>query len=473
MLPPNSLLDVETALRLADTLVAQQMGQHLTTLQSQILQSVWLGQTYEEISVAYHCSEPHIRRVGASLWQILSQATGEEVSKKNLRAALDRYYKQHQGAIDETAIVASSSLQENAGSHLSVSLLSAISQSKLPEVHSADLPFPEGQVELGSPFYIERPPLEAKCYQEVLRPGCLIRIKAPHQMGKTSLLVRLLHFAQQQQYHTVSLNLQLVDSKTLQNLDSFLQWFGAVVTHKLQLTLKLEHYWNDIFGSKTSCKDYFEQYLLAQITQPLVIALDNVDEILNYPEIADQFFSLLRAWFEEARNSEIWQRMRLVLVYATEDYISLNINHSPFNVGVPIELPNFNCEQIQLLADRHCLSWSTHQAEQLLIYTGGHPYLVRLALYHMACYQISLSNWLSLSPTEIEPFSNHLRKHLLVLEQQPELITALKSLLRSLNPVRLKQSELFKLSRMGLLRLQDNQATFSCDLYRQYFSNYL
>ncbi|NEO49996.1 MAG: hypothetical protein F6K55_40285, partial [Moorea sp. SIO4A3] len=36
-------------------------------------------------------------------------------------------------------------------------------------------------------IYIERPPVEARCYQEIVKPGALIRIKAPKRMGKTLL----------------------------------------------------------------------------------------------------------------------------------------------------------------------------------------------------------------------------------------------------------------------------------------------
>jgi hypothetical protein len=46
---------------------------------------------------------------------------------------------------------------------------------------------PEGQVPLESAFYVERPPIESDCYETIIRPGALIRVKAPRQMGKSSL----------------------------------------------------------------------------------------------------------------------------------------------------------------------------------------------------------------------------------------------------------------------------------------------
>ena len=60
------------------------------------------------------------------------------------------------------------------------------------------LEYPEGQMQVNSPFYIERPPIEARCYEQIAQPGALIRIKAPRQMGKSSLLARILHKAEQQ-----------------------------------------------------------------------------------------------------------------------------------------------------------------------------------------------------------------------------------------------------------------------------------
>jgi hypothetical protein len=86
--------------------------------------------------------------------------------------------------------------------------------------------------------------------------------------------------------------------------------------------------------------------LLPEIETPLVLGLDEVDEVFRYPAIADDFFGLLRAWYEEASygsgDSELWERLRLIVVHSTEVYLPLDVNQSPFNVGLPIELPEFN-----------------------------------------------------------------------------------------------------------------------------------
>lgn len=46
-------------------------------------------------------------------------------------------------------------------------------------------PLPNEQDEF---IYVERPPIEPDCYQEILQPGALIRIEAPDKIGKTLLI---------------------------------------------------------------------------------------------------------------------------------------------------------------------------------------------------------------------------------------------------------------------------------------------
>ncbi len=226
-----------------------------------------------------------------------------------------------------------------------------------------------------SAFYIERPALDSRCYEAIIKPGAFIRIKAPWQMGKTSLMKRILHHGSQQSYRTVYISFQLADSTVFADLDKFLRWFSAIVTLELQLPDRHTDYWHNykIFGSKVSCKFYFERYLLANIISPLVLGLDEVGRVLQYPELTSDFFGILRAWHEEAKNREIWRKLRLVVAHSTEVYAPMDINQSPFNGGLPIELPELNQVQAKELAQRYGLDWSDSQVEQLMAMVGGIP----------------------------------------------------------------------------------------------------
>lgn len=132
---------------------------------------------------------------------------------------------------------------------------------------------PEGQVPLDSAFYIERPPIEERCYETIIKRGALIRIKAPRQMGKSSLMLRILNHTVEQGCRAVLLNLQASGGKVLSSLDSFLYWFCARITRKLNLPNKLDEYWQGPMGGNDKCTDYFEYYLLEAISSPLVLCL--------------------------------------------------------------------------------------------------------------------------------------------------------------------------------------------------------
>ena len=332
---------------------------------------------------------------------------------------------------------------------------------------------PEGQVNLASAFYVERPPIESRCYETILHSGALIRIKAPRQMGKTSLMARILNHASNSGFQSVPLSFQLADTKIFADLDKFLKWFCANVGRRLRLPNRLNDYWDDIFGSKDNCTAYFEEYLLENISSPLALGLDEVDCIFQYPEIAGDFFGLLRAWHEDAKNREVWQKLRLVVVHSTEVYIPLSINQSPFNVGLPIELPEFTPQQVYDLTRWHDWDWDMSQVEQLMSMVGGHPYLIRLALYHISRQDITLVKLLETAPTEAGLYGDHLRRHLWNLQQYPELVAAMKEVVAAAQPIRLESLPAFKLHSMGVVNLQGNDVTPRCDLYRLYFCDRL
>jgi class 3 adenylate cyclase len=335
----------------------------------------------------------------------------------------------------------------------------------------------KGQVPLDSPFYVERHPIELLCYETVLQPGALIRIKAPRQMGKTSLMARILHSARAHGLKTIILSFQLADATVFTDLTRFLQWFCAIATRSLGLPNQLAEYWDDIFGSSYNCTDYFENYLLPRINSPLVLALDEVDVVFNYPEIATDFFGLLRAWYEKAKygdkGSEIWQKLRLLVVHSTEVYIPLNINQSPFNVGLSVELPEFTVLQVQDLANQYELDWRREHVEQLMASIGGNPYLVQVALYHLSYEDIKLDELLEKTIDETGIYSDYLRRQLWNLKQYPDLASSLMRVVMSPTPVELEPVQAFKLKSMGLVRGRNQQVLPSCDLFRQYFSDRL
>jgi hypothetical protein len=358
----------------------------------------------------------------------------------------------------------------------------------VPAVESVDLPplpvaepelqqEPGGSIPLKSGLYVERPPIEAECFATILQePGALIRIRAPRQMGKTSLMARILNHARENGCEAIPISFQVADSPLFMKLDSLLRWFCEQVGRRLKRLKALDDYWIGS-GSKDKCKAYFEECLLVELDCPLVLGLDEVDLVFPYPQVADDFFALLRFWYEAARygdlSSERWENLRVVVVHSTEPYVPLNINQSPFNVGKRVELPEFTAEQVQDLAQRYGLSGFSNLVETLMALVGGHPYLVRKALYHLRRQDVTLASLQESAHTEAGIYSDHLRRHLLNLQGVPGLPETLRQVVTQDCPLDIDANVAYKLESIGLIELEGNCARPRCEIYRQYFRAHL
>lgn len=453
------------------------LPKQLDSVEQLVLCQSWLGQTYSEMAESSSYGSDYIKEVGSRLWQELSEALGQRVTKKNLYLVLKGYQSNLQSITSE--IVTS-----NQDDYL-LSVTNTNDQKLvtdkclLPAVTNfLELEFPSGPLPLGSLLYINRPPTEELAYREISRPGCVIRIKASMKMGKSSLLNRIIaHAIAQEKYKTIYIDFQEADEDIFTSLDKFLRWFCANMARQLHLKPKLDDYWDLDMGSKVSCKIYLEGYLLEQIDCSLLLALNEVNRVFEYSHIAQDFLPMLRSWHEQAQQLKVWQKLRLVIVHTTDIYVPLKLSQSPFNIGLSLRLPPFNLEQVRELAQRYGLDWQNEvgirYVASLLAMVGGHPYLVNLALYHVSQGWMTLEELLLTAPTTGGVYSHYLRSHLAVLREQPQLASILRQIVMANEQVSLDAIAAHKLESMGLIQLDGNWAKPSCELYRLYFREQL
>lgn len=445
--------NIEERVEFAVELVATETGFALNFLQKVILRESLLEykKTYAQIAEENNYSESYIKfSVAPKLWQLLSQAIGEKVNKTNLQALLEQHLvNQNNPQPTETK--------------------TAMSGVGLTAEHYV-LESPEGQVPLASELYVERSTIEQTCYQEILQPRAFLRIFAPRKMGKTSLIARILDYGSSQNYHAVRLSFNCAGTQMFEKSDRFLRWFCTNVTQQLGLTSRLNDYWDEDMGALMNSTIYFQGYILKEISNPIVLALDGIDQLFEYPELAGDFFVLLRSWYEETKDISVWQKLRVVMAHSVEVYIPLPTHRSPFNVGLAIELPTFSQEQVQDLAKRHGLQLTVSELEQLMKLTGGFPYLIRLALYESARLKIPLQTLLQDATKNTGIYQKHLQSQLWNLQRHPQLADGFKQVLTA--PIQLEKELEFKLKSLGLVYLIDSQATVSCELYRELFHNY-
>lgn len=334
--------------------------------------------------------------------------------------------------------------------------------------------YPDGPVSPDSALYIERPPLEKLAYQEITQPICVIRIRAARKMGKTSLVLRLLAFAQQQGYYTVKLDFLQIDPLRLNDLNHFFHYFCWRVAKELGIEPNLDENWDEEIGSKLSCFFYLKNYLLPRIKIPLVLVLEQVDRLFEYPQILQEFFPLLRSCYEEARHDKNWQKLKLVVVYSTQAYVPLDINHSPFNIGLPLRLNEFTTGQVEELAGRYGLDWNSgKEANQLMSLIGGHPALVQITLYHIRCLGITLEELILEALANGGIYRYHLWRHWMNLQENPGLIEAYTKVVTAKQGISLNPIEVYKLDSLGVITYEGDRVKPRCELYRAYFEKQL
>lgn len=326
---------------------------------------------------------------------------------------------------------------------------------------------------LTSPFYIARSNLEDGIYGQLMEPGGLVRIKAPREFGKSSLMSRVVAKLEGAGAKTVSIDFREIEPRYLQDLDGFLKWFCRQITRSLDLRIKVGEVWDEDGGSD-ACRDYFEDHVLPMISEMLVLELDDVDELLSESigEWKIQFFKMLRAWFERGRSDKRWGKLRMVLVHSREiGKETIVAANSPFNVGDETRLPAFTSDQVEELVNRHSLRPIEPIVERLMELVSGYPYLVRRALYEMGSQKVSMDQVLVDVTTRSGIYGNHLQKLQSHLEQTPQLRSAMRLVLASgTEGAVLDEGFGTTLQDLGLVRFQGDRLQVTCELYRVYFS---
>ena len=433
--------------KFAEELIATTTGKPLNFIQKVILQETLTKsqKTYAQLAQENNYSEAYIRQwVAPQLWIQLSKVLGEKVNKTNCYALLEQRF-------------ASAQIQDE-----------LTTRSNFSEMNILELP--EGQLSLTSTFYVKREPMESICYQEILQPGALLRITGPRKIGKTSLLARILAQGQKQNYSIVRLNLHQAETEIFSSTKKFIFWLCANVTQQLGLEPKLNDYWDEMIGVLTSSTIYFRSYILTEVTQPIILAFDEIEQIFDYPTLARDFLALLRSWYEVSKDAIVWKSLRLIIVHAADLYIPSKTSQSPFNVGIAVELTKFNVNQTEDLLQRYSFQLSTSEFELLNNVTGGFPHLIQFSLYYSKRYRVPLEDILKNASTERGIFNRDLNYLLFRLQKDPRLLEGLQAAL--LSPVELETEVAFKLKSLGLIHLVQGKAYLSCELYQNYFVNY-
>lgn len=331
-----------------------------------------------------------------------------------------------------------------------------------------------GTMGIDSPLYIPRAS-DALALATIGRKGQTLSIKGARQMGKSSLLMRVLDAAASHGKRVAFIDCQDLDYPTLQSADLFFRRFCAEISNQLDLADQTDKYWDPALklGNVQRSGKYLGEYVLRSLGAPLTLALDEVDRLQDSLFRSD-FFGMVRSWHGKRALPTVpaWKGLDLVLVSSTEPNLLIdNLNQSPFNVGERLELSAFSPEEMDRLNQLHGALLDPPQVGRLTALVGGQPYLARQALYLIASGRTRAQDLLEYKDLEGGPFGDHLRHLLFLLNGREELISGLREVL--LHGTCADRTVLFRLRSAGLIRQTGGGVAARCELYERYFRMHL
>ena len=85
-------MNINEVVTFVDKIVFEKTGKHLDDVQAAVVQGTRERRTYDDIAQECNATKNHVGDIGAELWQLLSQALGEDIKKTNFRSTLERIY---------------------------------------------------------------------------------------------------------------------------------------------------------------------------------------------------------------------------------------------------------------------------------------------------------------------------------------------------------------------------------------------
>jgi WD40 repeat protein/HAMP domain-containing protein len=266
-----------------------------------------------------------------------------------------------------------------------------------------------GSLPMDTPYYVVRSADHE--LHKALKQRKFCYILNARQMGKSSLMVRMMHHLRQDGYCCTAIDMTRISGERITPE----QWYKGLVVELWQgfnlcEKINLKHWWHERQDlSLIQRLSQFIEYVLLVETRgnddslepPIVICFDEIDSVLSLDFSINDFFALIRFCYNQRSLNPKYQRLTFALFgVATPSDLINDYRRTPFNIGQAIQLEGFNLHEAQpLLVGLKEKTSNSQLLFEVLAWTNGQPFLTQKLCQLIRSDSVSvptdnLSEWL-------------------------------------------------------------------------------
>jgi WD40 repeat protein len=217
-----------------------------------------------------------------------------------------------------------------------------------------------------------------------LKAGEFCYVLNSRQMGKSSLRVQMMRRLRNEGMKCASIDMTQIG----RDIPDSEKWYGGIVSELLRgfsLLRKVDFktWWREreLLPPVQRLSEFFEDVVLAELSENIVIFIDEIDSVISLRFPTDDFFALLRSCYNRRAENPEFNRLTFCLlgVCTPQDLIKEKLR-TPFNIGGGIELNGFQFEAAKLSLIKG-LEETVENPEsvlkEILDWTGGQPFLTQ------------------------------------------------------------------------------------------------
>jgi WD40 repeat protein len=217
-----------------------------------------------------------------------------------------------------------------------------------------------------------------------LSAGKFCYVLNSRQMGKSSLRVRTMQRLQAEGIVCAFIDLTGIGKEDV----TAEKWYAGIVqslVSSCQLGKKINWrmWWKerrDLLSPVQRLNLFIDEVLLVEIQQKIVIFVDEIDRVLSQNFSVDDFFALIRFFYNKRVDNPAYKRLTFALLgVATPSDLIADKTHTPFNIGKAIELSGFKLDEAQPLIKglEGKVNNPQNVIQEILNWTGGQPFLTQ------------------------------------------------------------------------------------------------